>query len=335
MRSFNLTYAWTGFKVFTLLLTIMFFLSCTKHATTSPYVVVPEKVYNFSHLYAGEKLTHEFIIKNNGEQTLLIEGIMSPCRCIFARINNREIKPHDQAILSVRFDTTGLEGSQDHRVIVYTNATNERILVFKIMGYVLQPFSLQPQDIDLGNLDSNAPLSQTIVFTSTSIGITAVTSLSPYIKTSLNKVSQNVYDIGLYLAKQLPAGLLKSKVLIYTTSTNFPVLTVPVKAKRLSDIQANPDEIFAGILLRNKSSSEFNTYVFSKHKKPFIIKDVHDTNNYLNIHTERFAPDVYRINVTAKPFTNTGEYTTDIMVLTTDNKTPVLQVPFRVLVMDK
>lgn len=321
--------------VFSLVLLFAGVVSCSKHTPSPPYAVVPENVCNFSKVDAGEKLTHSFYIKNTGEQPLFVQGIASQCKCLFARINNREIKAHQQATLLVTFDSTGLSGVQDHKIILHTNATNERIITFNVKAYVEQPFSLQPENIDFGNITNNALLSQTITFTSASIEITSVTSLSPFLDTHFSKTSKNNYAIKINLIRRLPAGLFKTKVLIYTSSLKFPVLTLPVNAKKVSDIQANPDDIFAGILLKGGASSEFTTYIFSRHKRPFSIKRVYDTNNYLKINVERFAPDILRLDIKVNPFKSIGEYTTDIMVLTTNNKTPVLQIPFRVIVMDK
>jgi hypothetical protein len=309
--------------------------SCRKHTAPYPHVIVPQTAYDFSQLNAGAIVTHDFYIKNDGGKPLLIEGIMSPCRCIFASAAHREIKPQGDIVLSVRLDTKGLTGPIAHRIIVYTNAANERVLVFKITASVKQLFSLRPENVDFGDVTKSSALSQTVVFTSTAMAITSAASVSPYIKTSINDKGRHEYDIKIKLDKGMPAGLLKTHVVIHTTSAQLPVLSIDVKAKKIYDLQANPDEIFSGILLKGRESSVFSTYIFTKHKKPFTIKQVFDTGNYLDLTIERLAPDIYRINISAKPFQHAGEYTSDIMVLTTDKETPVFQIPFRIMVMDK
>ena len=311
------------------------FVSCTRHAPASAYATVPQTAYDFSQLDAGNQATHDFYIKNTGGAPLLIEGIMSSCRCIFARVANRRIEPGSNAVLSVRLDTKGLSGPVDQRIIVYTNAANERTLTFKITAYVKQLYSLQPDTVDFGDIHTNTPLSQTVVFTSTSMGIASVTPLTPYVKASVKTRGQDEYDLLIKLEKGLPAGLLQSAVLISTTSASVPVLRVKVTANKIFDLRANPDKIFAGILLKDRKSSVFSTYIFSKHKRPFTIKMVIDTGNYLDIHAERLAPDIYKLGISAKPFEYAGEYTSDIIVSTTDKQTPVLQIPFRILVMDR
>lgn len=309
--------------------------SCTRHTPAAPFVVVPQTSYDFSHLDAGDVVTHDFHIQNTGRAPLFIQGIMSPCRCIFAQVQNREIAPGGDIAMSVRLDTKGLNGRVDQRIIVYTNASNERALAFKVTAFVRQLFTLQPGRVDFGDIHDNRALSQTVVFTATSFGITSVTSTSPYVHTGLHTTGDHAYTIGIRIDRALPAGLLQSSVLLHTGSSRYPVLTIPVKANKMFDLRANPDKIFAGILLKGRESSVFGTYLFSRHKKPFTLNTVFDTKGYLHIEVQRFAPDIYKLNVRAKPFDRAGEYTTDIIVHTSDARTPVLQIPFRVIVMDK
>ena len=311
------------------------FVSCTRHTPASPYAAVPQTAYDFSQLDAGNQATHDFYIKNTGGAPLLIEGIMSSCRCIFARVANRRIEPGGNAVLSVRLDTKGLSGPVDQRIIVYSNAANERTITFKITAYVKQLYSLQPDTVDFGDIHTNTSPAQTVVFTSTSMGITSVTPLSPYVKASVKTRGQDAYDLHIKLEKLLPAGLLQSAVLISTTSARVPVLRVRVTANKISELRANPDKVFAGILLKGRKSSVFSTYIFSKHKRPFTIKRAFDTGNYLDIHAERLAPDIYKLGISAKPFEYAGKYTSDIIVSTSDKQTPVLQIPFRIMVMDR
>lgn len=311
------------------------FASCRKRPAPYPHAIVPGTAYDFRQVNAGDKITHDFTISNDGGKPLLIQGILSTCRCIFARVSNREVLPGGKSVLTVRLDTTGLSGPIDSKILLYTNASNERVITFKIKASVNRLYSLEPATVDFGNITGNGARSQTVVFTSTSMGITSATPASPYLKTHLSSRGPHAFAVTITLDKGQPAGLFKSTVFIHTTSPIRPVVQVRVKADKISDMRANPDHIFAGILLKDRESAVFSTYIFTKHRKPFAIKEISDTNNYLHIHAERFAPDVYKVDVRVKPFTHTGEYTSDIMIATTDKTTPLLRIPFRVLVMDR
>ena len=310
-------------------------VSCTRKAPPAPFAVVPQTSYDFSRLDAGDIVTHDFRIQNTGTAPLFIQGIMSTSRSMFAQVSNREIAPGKDTVLSVRLDTKGLNGRVDNKVLVYTNAANKRVLAFKITASVQQLFTVQPGRVDFGDIHTSRALGMTVVFTAPSFGITSVTSSSPFVRAKLHRSGDRSYTITVRIGRDLPAGLLRGAVIVNTDSPRYPVLTIPVKADRISDLRANPGKIFAGILLKGRSSTVFSTYIYSRKKRPFTVKRASDTNTFLDIDIQQFAPDVYRLNVRVKPFAHAGEYTTDIIVHTSDPKTPVLQIPFRVIVMDK
>ena len=309
--------------------------SCTRKAPPAPFAVVPQTSYDFSRIDAGDIVTHDFQIHNTGTAPLLIQGIMSTSRSIFAQVTDREIAPGKDTVLSVRLDTNGLNGQILNRVLVYTNAENKRVLAFRIAAFVQQLFSLQPARIDFGKIYTDRTLSQAVTFSSTSFNITSVTSTSPFVRTALHATGDHAYTVTIRTSRDLPAGLLRGTVIVNTDSPRYPVLTIPVKADKISDLRANPGKIFAGILLKGRTSTVYSTYIYSRKKKPFTVKRASDTNTFLHIDIQQFAPDVYRLNVRVNPFERAGEYTTDIIVRTNDPQTPVLQIPFRVIVMDK
>ncbi len=307
--------------------------SCRKKTVPYPHAVVSQTAYDFSQVTEGSIVSHGFDIRNNGTQPLLIEGILSPCRCIFARVKNRKVKPGEEITLLVKLNTKGIDGAINHRVIVYTNAPQQHALVFRIKASIQRLFTLKPDKVDFGNIKPNKTNIKAITFTSSGIHITSVASISPYVKAFIQKQRNNRETIKVKLDSAMPAGLLKTTILVYTTAHRNSVIKIPVRAKVVSNIQANPDKIFAGIIIKGKRSSVLSIYLFSKHKTPFTIKGIHDTKKFLNIKREKLAPDIYKIDISSKPFDHVGDYTSDILVSTTDKQSPLIQIPFRVKIM--
>lgn len=308
-------------------------VSCRKHTVPHPHAVVPQNIYDFSQVNEGDIVSHDFSISNNGSHPLVIQGIVSSCRCMFAKVMDRDIAPGDRMQLSVRLDTSHLQGHIHGKVIVYTNDPEERLLYFTVKAYVKSLFTLEPSSVDFGNITGHNSSEQGIIFTSAGISITSVTSLSPYVKASVKPRGNHTSDIQIRLDKNIPAGLLNSTVLLYTDSPIMPVIKADVKADRISWIQANPAKIFAGAILKDRQSSVYSFYIFSKHRKPFTIKGIKDSNRYLDIKLQRLARDVYKVDLQAESFSVTGEYTSDIIVSTNDRYAPLLQIPFRIIVM--
>lgn len=310
-------------------------VSCRKHTVPHPHAVILQNNYDFSQIDEGDIVSHNFSIGNDGSQPLIIQGIVSSCRCMFAKVPHRTISPGERIPLSVRLDASHLQGAVHGKVIVYTNDPEDRVLDFTVKAYVKSLFTLEPSDADFGAMAGHTTAEQGILFTSTGIHITSVASLSPYVHASLKPQDSHTSDIRIRLEKDMPAGLLISTVLLYTDSSGTPVIKVDVKANKASGIQTNPAKIFAGTVLINHESSVSSFYVFSKHKKPFTITGIKDINRYLDINTQRLARDIYKVDLKAKAFSVAGGYTSDIIVTTNDRYAPVLQIPFRIIVMDK
>lgn len=73
---------------------------------------INEEIHNFGTLDAGEVVVFSFVLKNTGQNNLIIKNIETDCGCITVNYKKDPIKPGKQGIVEVRFDTTGLFGRQ-------------------------------------------------------------------------------------------------------------------------------------------------------------------------------------------------------------------------------
>ncbi len=308
--------------------------SCTEHAPY-PHAVITRDAFDFSRLTEGAVVTHGFSMYNTGTAPLRIQGIVPSCRCMFARVPDRVVAPGGRITMSVRLDTSGLSGPVYGRVVVYTNDPADRLLFFTVRASVESAYSLEPPDVDFGTVSGRGPAVRDMAFSSTALRLTAATSSSPYLKVSLIPRGGNASDVRVRLARDMPGGLLSGSVLLYTGSHDRPAIEAGVKAEKASWLRANPGKIFAGIVLKGRRSSSFSFYVYSRHRKPFVIKDMRDSGGYLDISRQRLAKDVYKVDLHARPFGAAGEYRSDILISTDRRRAPALQVPFRIIVMDR
>ena len=86
-----------------------------------PRILVSEEEWDFGKVTQGEKPTHIFIVKNGGEEDLIIEGVKESCPCIEASISTTLIKPGESAELKVTYDTTDYMGKDEKHVHIYSN----------------------------------------------------------------------------------------------------------------------------------------------------------------------------------------------------------------------
>ncbi len=90
-----------------------------------PRISVSEEEWDFGKVIQGEKPTHIFIVKNEGEGDLIIERVKESCACIEASISTNRIKPGESAELKVSYDTTDYVGKDEKHIHIYSNDPQE------------------------------------------------------------------------------------------------------------------------------------------------------------------------------------------------------------------
>ena len=102
-------------------------------AQTGKAKLVCEKDYHdFGTVKAGGKLTHTYIIKNEGDADLLILKVEPSCGCTVADYDDDPIKPGETGEIKIVFNTKGRKGMAYKDITVKSNAENEtKTLSFK------------------------------------------------------------------------------------------------------------------------------------------------------------------------------------------------------------
>jgi hypothetical protein len=104
-----------------------------------PRILVSEEEWDFGKVIQGEKPTHIFIVKNEGEGDLIIEpthifivknegegdliidSLKESCACIEVSISATRIQPGGSAELKVTYDTTDYVGEDEKHIHIYSN----------------------------------------------------------------------------------------------------------------------------------------------------------------------------------------------------------------------
>ena len=86
-----------------------------------PRILVSEEEWDFGKVTRGEKPTHIFIVKNEGEGDLIIDSLKESCDCIEASISTTLIQPGGLAELKVSYDTTDYVGKDEKHIHIYSN----------------------------------------------------------------------------------------------------------------------------------------------------------------------------------------------------------------------
>lgn len=89
-----------------------------------------ETEHDFGRIIAGEKVSYSFKFKNTGKSDLLITNVSASCGCTIPEFSKKPIKPGDEGIISVTFDSKGRSGLQKKTVTVLANTLPNTLFLY-------------------------------------------------------------------------------------------------------------------------------------------------------------------------------------------------------------
>jgi hypothetical protein len=96
-----------------------------------PKLALPQNVHDFGTVSQGQRVVHEFTVRNDGDTDLLIQRISPACGCTAASLSASAIKPGATEKIRVTFDTTGFYGAKTKTVHVLTNLPSDPEFVLR------------------------------------------------------------------------------------------------------------------------------------------------------------------------------------------------------------
>lgn len=99
-------------------------LFCQKSETKTlkgPKISAPVTVKDFGEIVEGEILKHDFVIKNEGDEDLIINKVRASCGCTAAKLEKDTLAAGDSENISVRFNSSHRSGMQRKHVYIFSN----------------------------------------------------------------------------------------------------------------------------------------------------------------------------------------------------------------------
>jgi len=101
-------------------------------------LVIDNPEFNFGTIKQGEKVEHEFIIKNSGHTNLMIRSVKASCGCTAVQPEKNLILPGESTKMKVIFNSAGKMGTQNKTVTVITNDPKNSKAIFWVKGTVTE-----------------------------------------------------------------------------------------------------------------------------------------------------------------------------------------------------
>ncbi|MCX2745797.1 DUF1573 domain-containing protein [Mangrovivirga sp. M17] len=116
-------------KRLSVLFLILFAFTATIQAQETengPKITFEQKKVDFGDITEGEKVSHEFVFENTGNEVLLISDVLVQCGCTATDWPKDPIPPGEKGSINVVFNSTNKRGVQNKVVTVVSNSTTFR-----------------------------------------------------------------------------------------------------------------------------------------------------------------------------------------------------------------
>jgi hypothetical protein len=223
-------------------------------AQAGPKVVIPQHEFDFGSVSQGQKVEHEFVVRNDGDADLIIQRIAPSCGCTAAQMSAGAVKPGSSEKIKVAFNTAGFYGSKTKSVSILTNSRDNPEVILKLKGVVVRGVSVAPERIDFGDISPGS--SQTtrtqefVVELSPDSGreIAAVRTFSKFLTVSPAGGSGNSKRYSVSMIPGAPRGEFRDRVVIEFTKDEHSAINVPVIASIQGDLRVIPSSVSFGII---------------------------------------------------------------------------------------
>ena len=312
-------------------------------AADGPKLMVPENIMDMGKVAQGEVLNVDFVVVNEGDETLEIKAVRPTCGCTVADFD-REIAPGKTGYIKAKLDTRDFSGPISKSILVMTNDPQDPTRTLVIKTEVHPYVQVLPRALVRFNAVQHEAMEQKITVVADEeekdFKVTGVKSSVPFLLASVRPVpadqllagkSQQQYEITLTMQENPPVGPVNT---ILEIETNHPkAKTVPVKVFGVvrALLHVTPSQIQFGaveakkqpgrnvIVVNNRSAGVAVTVTGAAVNDPAFNAEVVPIENGRR----------YQVTVTVNPDASAGPRDAVLTLKTSDPEFPTVEVPVR------
>lgn len=313
-------------------------------AAQGPKVVVPKPLADFGTVAKGARLSHDFLLQNQGSENLEIFRVVPACGCTAAEFD-RVILPGGEGRIHAVVDTRSMIGPTERTLTVYTNDPGSPRLTLSFKA-VVKPYLRSSPGYVRYRAVRGEPAPGAVVQTiwaedGSDFEVISVDSPYPFLTATFHRASEEerhtetkatgpqwVVELNLH-PEQAPIGPLAQELVVHTDHEVQKELRIPVTGSVRPAIWATPDEVDLGEV-KLPERSGFVVVVQNLLSQPVEITGVDSdivglVPSYAPLQEGRkYAVEVlFDANMPEGPFDGT------LKIRTSSSKMPVVEVPVR------
>ena len=303
-----------------------------------PQIVADEALFDAGLVGRGEKVAHDFVIRNRGDATLSIQRVVPTCACTAAEFD-RTIGPGESGTVRAILDTAMLRGFVSKKITVLSDDPERPSLRLTMKANVRPYVIVFPPANRFDHVSGGpTPIQTNSLWASdgTPLEVLTVQSPSPYIDAVFRRAAGDELDsrgpdvqwlVITTLASNTPPGPVKGNLLVLTNHPVRPEVIVPqagwvhpvlsVSPARVDLGQIAPDETHRARVIVTNHGQRFFTVTGVDHDVPGLEAEI----------VEHEGGKRFEIALTVDGIRGTGGFGGTLLIHTDCEQYSVFEVP--------
>lgn len=310
-------------------------------AAGKPKAVAVEPIKDAGTVAKGEKIVHDFAIRNDGDAPLEITNVHPACGCTVAEFD-KTIAPGQTGKVHAVVDTVTFNGPIAKGVTVFTNDPDTPQLELTVRAKVEPYVSVKPgyaRYITVQGEPLEGSIAQTIwVPDGTPMEITGVESPWPFLKVTFREATPEerasdakgkVWRVEMALSNDAKVGPLSDYVTVHTNHPKQKIVQIPVSGFVRPVIAVTPPVAdFGKIELKEPMRKALNIRNFAT--EPIKVTSIEQTVKGIDAKLESLEEGrEYQVRLVLDPTLGKGPFNGKITIHTDSPKVPLLEVELK------
>ncbi len=214
----------------------------------SPKISVDLTTVQFGDVWAGDKVEHSWVVRNEGTEILKIITVKPSCGCTVAKTYDREILPGATGKIPIIINTTRLRAKVSKTVTVTCNDPKNSTIRLSISGNVKQRVNIDPpKGGTFGRIKPNETVKRTLTLTNNTESPIKLSLMAPTTKTFTAELTEKkpgqVYELALKTQPPYQDKYNRGQIKLRTNIPEQPIITIPTNVYALPQVEITPPEI--------------------------------------------------------------------------------------------
>jgi hypothetical protein len=311
-------------------------------AAGKPKAVIAEPIHEAGNVPKGDKITHDFVVKNDGDADLQITNVQPACGCTVVSFD-KVIKPGQTGKVHAVLDSTTFNGPIAKGISVFTNDPDHPQIELTVRANVAPYITVKPgyaRYITVQGESQEGKITQTLYSPDgSSFNVTGVDSPYPFIKVAFHEATPEErlpegkgkqWKVDMTLSNSARVGALADFVVIHTDHPKQKVVQIPISGFVRPVLAVTPPVAdFGQITLKEPLKKALFIRNFAT--EPIKVTSI-DAKLPKGIDAKLEAVQdgrEYQVRVVLNPELGKGPFNGTVTIHTDSPKVPVVEVPFK------